>query len=89
MSTALQVALFVASITFIVLTLCIIPAAFHLRRKLETERTLRGEEKLQDSPTICRYAQTLLPKDCNQNLQGKWLGSRRSNVRMGRDIKQY
>ncbi|MEA3148416.1 MAG: hypothetical protein QOI53_4061, partial [Verrucomicrobiota bacterium] len=51
---------------------------------LETERTLRGEENLQDSPTICRYAQTPLPKDCNQSLQGKWLGSRRSNVLMGR-----
>jgi uncharacterized protein YoxC len=35
MSTALQVALFLASITFIILALCIIPVAFHLRRKLE------------------------------------------------------
>jgi hypothetical protein len=51
---------------------------------LETERTLRGEENLQDSLTICRYAQTLLPKDCNQNLQGKSIGSRRSDVLMGR-----
>jgi uncharacterized protein YoxC len=35
MSTALQVVLFIASLAFIVLALCIIPVAFHLRRKLE------------------------------------------------------
>jgi hypothetical protein len=51
---------------------------------VETERTLRGEENLQDRPPICRYAQTLLPKKCNQNLQGQWLGDPRSNVLMGR-----
>jgi hypothetical protein len=51
---------------------------------LETERTGRGEENLQDRPTIGRYAQALLPKKGNQNLQGQWLGSPRSGVLMGR-----
>ena len=73
MSTALQVALFVASITFIVLALCIIPVAFHLRRKLEQLVTTAGElkEKLQalveDSHEMVRNV-TELSKRANQQL---------------------
>ena len=73
MSTALQVALFVASLTFIVLALCIIPVVFHLRRKLEllvvTAAALK--EKLQvlveDSHEMVRNV-TQLSKRANQQL---------------------
>src|ERR1019366_730774 len=73
MSTALQVALFVASLTFIILALCIIPVTFHLRRKLEqlviTAADLK--EKLQllveDSHTMVRNV-TELSKRANQQL---------------------
>lgn len=73
MSTALQVALFVASLTFIVLALCIIPVVFHLRRKLEqlvaTAKELK--EKLQvlveNSHEMVRDV-TELSKRANQQL---------------------
>jgi uncharacterized protein YoxC len=73
MSTALQVALFVASLTFILLALCIIPVVFHLRRKLEqlvvTSAALK--EKLQvlveDSHEMVRNV-TQLSKRANQQL---------------------
>jgi uncharacterized protein YoxC len=73
MSTALQVALFVASLTFIVLALCIIPVAFHLRRKLEQLVATVGElkDKLQalvdDSHEMVRNV-TELSKRANQQL---------------------
>jgi uncharacterized protein YoxC len=73
MSTALQVALFIASLTFVVLALCIIPVAFHLRRKLEQLVITVGElkEKLQllveDSHTMVRNV-TELSKRANQQL---------------------
>ena len=73
MSTALQVALFVASLTFIVLALCIIPVAFHLRRKLEQLMTTAADlkEKLQvlveDSHEMVRNV-TQLSKRANQQL---------------------
>ena len=35
MSTALQVVLFIASLTFILLAACIIPIAFHVRRQVK------------------------------------------------------
>jgi methyl-accepting chemotaxis protein len=73
MSTALQAALFVASLTFIILALCILPVAFHLRRKLEqlviTAADLK--EKLQllveDSHEMVRNV-TELSKRANQEL---------------------
>ena len=73
MSTALQVVLFVASLTFIVLALCIIPVAFHLRRKLEQLMTTAADlkEKLQvlveDSHEMVRNV-TQLSKRANQQL---------------------
>ena len=73
MSTALQVALFAASLTFIILALCIIPVAFHLRRKLEQLVITVGElrEKLQllveDSHAMVRNV-TELSKRANQQL---------------------
>ena len=73
MSAILQVALFVASLTFIVLAICIIPVAFHLRRKLEQLVITVGElkEKLQllaeDSHTMVRNV-TELSKRANQQL---------------------
>jgi uncharacterized protein YoxC len=73
MSTALQVALFVASLTFIVLALCIIPVVFHLRRKLEQlmATTKELKEKLQvlveDSHEMVRDV-TELSKRANQQL---------------------
>jgi uncharacterized protein YoxC len=73
MSTALQVALFLASITFIVLALCIIPVAFHLRSKLERLVVTVGQlkEKLealgQDSHAMVRNV-TELSKRANQQL---------------------
>jgi len=73
MSTALQVALFIASITFVVLALCIIPAAFHLRRKLEqlvsTARELKEklEALVEDSHKMVRDV-TELSKRANQQL---------------------
>jgi uncharacterized protein YoxC len=73
MSIALQVALFFASMTFIVLALCIIPVAFHLRRKLEqlVITTTDLKEKLnilvQDSHEMVRNV-TQLSKRANQQL---------------------
>jgi methyl-accepting chemotaxis protein len=73
MSPALQVALFAASLTFIVLALCIIPVAFHLRRKLEQLVITVGElkEKLQllaeDSHTMVQNV-TEVSKRANQQL---------------------
>lgn len=73
MSTALQVALFVASLVFIVLAVCIIPVAFHLRRKLEQLVTTAGElkDKLEvlvgDSHEMVRNV-TELSKRANQQL---------------------
>lgn len=73
MSTALQVALFIASLTFVVLALCIIPVAFHLRRKLEQLVNTVGElkEKLEalaaDSHTMVRNV-TDLSKRAHQQL---------------------
>lgn len=73
MSTALQVAVFVASLAFIVLAVCIIPVAFHLRRKLEQLVNTAGElkEKLQvlveDSHEMVRNV-TELSKRANQQL---------------------
>jgi|ERR1039458_7588745 uncharacterized protein YoxC len=73
MSTALQVVLFVASLTFIVLALCIIPVAFHLRRKLEQLVSTAADlkEKLQvlveDSHEMVRNV-TQLSKRANQQL---------------------
>jgi uncharacterized protein YoxC len=73
MSTALQVALFVASLTFIILALCIIPVAFHLRRKVEqlVITTADLKEKLQilvvDSHEMVRNV-TQLAKRANQQL---------------------
>ncbi len=73
MSTALQVALFLASLTFIVLALCIIPVAFHLRRKLEqlvsTTRELKEklEALVEDSHKMVRDVAEL-SKRANQQL---------------------
>lgn len=73
MLIALQVALFLASITFIVLALCLIPIAFHLRRKLEqlVITTADLKEKLhilvQDSHEMVRNV-TQLSKRANQQL---------------------
>ena len=73
MSTALQVALFVAALTFIVLAICIIPVAFHLRRKLEQLVITHGQlkEKLQvlvdDSHEMVRNV-TELSKRANEQL---------------------
>ena len=73
MSTTLQVALFIASLTFIVLALCIIPVAFHLRRKLEQLVITAGElrEKLQllveDSHVMVRNV-TELSKRASEQL---------------------
>ena len=73
MSTALQVALFVASLTFIVLALCIIPVAFHLRRKLEQLVTTAADLKVklqllvEDSHEMVRNV-TQLSKRANQQL---------------------
>jgi len=73
MSTALQVALFIASLTFVVLALCIIPVAFHLRRKLEqlvtTTRELKEklEALVEDSHKMVRDV-TELSKRANQQL---------------------
>jgi uncharacterized protein YoxC len=73
MSTALQVALFIASLTFIVLALCIIPVAFHLRRKLEqlvtTTRELKEklEALVEDSHKMVRDVAEL-SKRANQQL---------------------
>ena len=73
MATALQVALFVACITFIVLALCIIPVAFHLRRKLEQLVFTVGQLKdklealVEDSHTMVRNV-TELSKRANQQL---------------------
>jgi uncharacterized protein YoxC len=73
MSIALQVVLFIASITFIVLALCIIPVAFHLRRKLEQLVVTVGQLKdklealVEDSHTMVRNV-TELSKRANQQL---------------------
>lgn len=73
MSTALQVALFVASLAFIVLAVCIIPVAFHLRRKLEQLVTTAGELKdklevlVKDSHEMVRNV-TELTNRANQQL---------------------
>jgi uncharacterized protein YoxC len=73
MSTALQVALFLASITFIILALCIIPVAFHLRRKLEqlVVTTTDLKEKLhvlvEDSHAMVKNV-TDLSKRANEQL---------------------
>jgi len=73
MSNALQVALFIASLTFVVLALCIIPVAFHLRRKLEqlVNTTRELKEKLEtlvgDSHKMVRDVAELA-KRANQQL---------------------
>jgi uncharacterized protein YoxC len=73
MLIALQVALFLASITFIILALCLIPIAFHLRRKLEqlVITTADLKEKLhilvQDSHEMVRNV-TQLSKRANEQL---------------------
>jgi len=73
MTTALQVVLFVACITFVVLALCIIPVAFHLRRKLEQLVVTVGQLKdklealVEDSHTMVRNV-TELSKRANQQL---------------------
>jgi outer membrane murein-binding lipoprotein Lpp len=73
MATALQVALFVASLTFIVLAICIIPVAFHLRRKVEQLVITVGQLKdklealAQDSHAMVRNV-TELSKRANQQL---------------------
>jgi uncharacterized protein YoxC len=73
MSTVLQVALFLASVTFIILALCIIPVAFHLRSKLERLVVTVGQlkEKLEalaaDSHEMVRNV-TQLSKRANQQL---------------------
>ena len=73
MSTALQVALFIASVTFVILAVCIIPVAFHLRRKLEqlvsTTRELKEklEALVEDSHRMVRDVAEL-SKRANQQL---------------------
>ena len=73
MTTALQVVLFVACITFVVLALCIIPVAFHLRRKLEQLVVTVGQLKdklealVEDSHTMVRNV-TELSQRANQQL---------------------
>jgi uncharacterized protein YoxC len=73
MSTALQIVLFLASITFIILALCIIPVAFHLRSKLEQLVVTVGQLKekfealAEDSHEMVRNV-TQLSKRANQQL---------------------
>ena len=51
MSAALQVALFVASVAFIVLVVCLIPIAFQMRRKLE-QLVIAAEELKEKSQAL-------------------------------------
>ena len=73
MSTALQVAVFVASVAFTVLVICLIPIVFQARRKVEQLVITAGElkEKLQalveDSHEMVRNV-TELSKRANQQL---------------------
>ena len=73
MSTALQVALFVASVAFTVLVICLIPIVFQARRKVEQLVITAGElkEKLQalveDSHEMVRNV-TELSKRANEEL---------------------
>jgi uncharacterized protein YoxC len=73
MCTALQVALFVASVAFTVLVICLIPIVFQARRKLEQLVITAGElkEKVQvlveDSHEMVRNV-TQLSKRANEEL---------------------
>ena len=73
MSAALQVALFVASVAFIVLVACLIPIAFQMRRKLEqlviAAEELKGKAQalVEDSHEMVRNV-TELSKRANEEL---------------------
>jgi uncharacterized protein YoxC len=73
MSTALQVALFVASVAFTVLVICLIPIAFRARRQLEqlvvTAEELKGKLQVlvEDSRELVRNVNEL-SKRANQQL---------------------
>ena len=73
MSTALQVALFVASLAFIVLVGCLIPIVFQVRRKLEQlvaateELKIKAQALVEDSHEMVRNV-TELSKRANQQL---------------------
>ena len=73
MSAALQVALFLASIAFIVLVICLIPTAFQARRQLEHLVHTVGQMKVElgvlvaDSRELVRNANDL-SKRANQQM---------------------
>src|ERR1017187_1164027 len=73
MSIALQVALFVASLAFIVLVVCLIPLAFQARRKLEQllaateELKIKAQALVEDSHEMVKNV-TDLSKRANEEL---------------------